>query len=111
MVQYQPVDRTLAALADPTRRAIVERLGRGPATITELAQPFHMSLTGIKKHVRVLEDAQLVATRKVGRARHCELDSRRLDDLQEWIQVYKRMVEGRLDRFGALIERNEGGSR
>ena len=72
MVQYSPqLDRTFAALADPTRRGILERLGRGGATISELADPFAMSLTGIKKHVKVLEDAGLVATEKVGRTRHC----------------------------------------
>jgi DNA-binding transcriptional ArsR family regulator len=108
MVQYQPVDKTLAALADPTRRAIVERLGSGTATITELAEPFHMSLTGMKKHVRILEDAQLVATRKVGRTRQCRLEARRLDDLQGWIQIYRQMVESRIDRFGELIERTKG---
>ena len=108
MVQYSPLDRTLAALADPTRRAIVERLGRGSATISELADPFGMSLTGMKKHVQVLEDAELVTTAKVGRTRQCSLGPRRLDDLEEWIAVYKRMLEERLDRFGALIERTKG---
>ena len=67
MVQYSPIDRTLAALADPTRRRVLERLGVGSATITELAEPAGMSLTGMKKHVRVLEDAELVTTEKVGR--------------------------------------------
>src|SRR3954451_12748393 len=74
MVQYPTtIDRTFAALGDPTRRAIVERLGGGSATITELATPFGMTLTGMKKHVRVLEDARLVRTEKVGRARRCSL--------------------------------------
>ena len=82
MVQYWPVDRTFAALADPTRRLVLERLGSGSATISELAQPFGMSLTGMKKHVRILEEAQLVATVKVGRARLCNLGPRRLDDIQ-----------------------------
>ena len=87
MVQYSPVDRTFAALADPTRRGVLERLGRGSATITELAEPFGISLTGMKKHVRVLEDAELVATEKVGRTRRCSLGPRRLDDVQEWIET------------------------
>ncbi|MEA2218106.1 MAG: hypothetical protein QOJ35_732 [Solirubrobacteraceae bacterium] len=108
MVQYQPIDRTLAALADPTRRGVVERLGRGSATITELAEPFGMSLTGMKKHVRVLEDAELVTTEKVGRSRRCSLGPRRLDDVQEWIDLYRRMLEERLDRFGELLERTKG---
>jgi DNA-binding transcriptional ArsR family regulator len=108
MVQYSQLDRTLAALADPNRRQILERLGRGSATITELADPFGMSLTGLKKHVRVLEDAELVTTVKVGRTRHCSLGPRRLDDLAEWIDVYRRMLDERLDRFGELLERTKG---
>jgi DNA-binding transcriptional ArsR family regulator len=69
VVQYSPIDRTFAALADPTRRAVLERIGTSSATITELAEPFEISLTGMKKHVRVLEDAQLVTEEKVGRER------------------------------------------
>ena len=111
MVQYQPeLDRTFAALADPTRRAILGRLGQGSATITELAEPFEMSLTGLKKHVRVLEDVELVTTEKVGRARRCTLGPRRLEDAQRWIETYRHMLEGRLDRFGELIERTKGES-
>jgi DNA-binding transcriptional ArsR family regulator len=108
MVQYHQVDRTLAAIADPTRRGILERLGRGNATITELAEPFGISLTGTKKHVRVLEEAELVTTEKVGRNRVCTLGPRRLDDVQEWISTYRRMLDERLDRFGELIERTKG---
>jgi DNA-binding transcriptional ArsR family regulator len=108
MVQYSPVDQTLAALADPTRRAVLERLGSSSASITELAEPFGISLTGMKKHVRVLEDAQLVATKKVGRTRQCSLGPRRLDDVQEWIETYRRMLDERLDRFGELLERTKG---
>jgi DNA-binding transcriptional ArsR family regulator len=108
MVQYQPIDRTLAALADPTRRAVLERLGVGRATITELAEPFGMSLTGMKKHVQVLEDAGLVATEKVGRTRLCRAEPRRLEDLEAWMESYRRTLEARLDRFGALLERTRG---
>jgi DNA-binding transcriptional ArsR family regulator len=110
MVQFAPppTDRAFAALADPTRRGILQRLGGGSATITELAQPFGMSLTGMKKHVRVLEDADLVATEKVGRTRRCHLGPRRLEDVQEWIETYRRMVNQRLDRFGELVERTKG---
>ena len=111
MVQYPRIDRTLAALADPTRRGILERLGRGNATITELAEPFGISLTGCKKHVRVLEDAELVTTVKVGRVRECSLGPRRLDDVQEWIETYRRMLDERLDRFGELLERTKGEQR
>jgi DNA-binding transcriptional ArsR family regulator len=109
MVQYQPqLDRTFAALADPTRREILERLGRGSATITELAEPFGMTLTGVKKHVRVLEDVELVATEKVGRARRCSLGPRRLEDAQRWIETYRRMLDDRLDRLEELLERTKG---
>jgi DNA-binding transcriptional ArsR family regulator len=107
MVQYLQIDRTFAALADPTRRGVLEHLARRSATITELAQPVGISLTGMKKHVRVLEDAQLVSTEKVGRARRCSLGPRRLDDVQEWIETYRRMLDERLDRFGELLERRK----
>src|SRR4051812_41269171 len=105
MVQYQQLDRTFAALADPTRRSTLERLGRGSATITEPAEPFGISLTGMKKHVQVLEDAELVTTEKVGRTRLCTLGPRRLDDVQRWVETHRRMLEERLDRFGELLER------
>jgi DNA-binding transcriptional ArsR family regulator len=108
MVQYQTVDRTLAALADPTRRGILERLGRGTATISELAEPFEMSLTGMKKHVRLLEEAELVTTVKVGRSRLCSLGPRRLDDLEQWMDTYRRMLNERLDRFEQVLERQKG---
>ncbi len=109
MVQYPQIDRTFAALADPTRRSVLERLGSGEATITELAQPFGISLTGMKKHVRLLEDAGLVTTEKVGRSRQCRLGPRRLDDVADWVGVYRRMLDERLDRFGALIDRIQKG--
>ncbi|MFL5909647.1 MAG: ArsR/SmtB family transcription factor [Gaiellaceae bacterium] len=111
MVQYPPIDRTLAALADPTRRSVLERLGQGSATITELAEPAGISLTGMKKHVRLLEEAGLLSTEKVGRARHCTLGPRRLDDVEEWIQSYRRMLDERLDRFGQMLERTKGADR
>jgi DNA-binding transcriptional ArsR family regulator len=108
MVQHSPIDRTFAALADPTRRGILERLGTGSATISELAEPFGITLTGTKKHVQVLEDAELVSTAKVGRERRCSLGPRRLDDVEQWVGMYRRMLEERLDRFGELIERTKG---
>jgi DNA-binding transcriptional ArsR family regulator len=111
MVQYPQLDRTFAALADPTRRGILERLGRGSATISELAEPYGISLTGLKKHVHVLEEAELVTTEKVGRTRECNLGPRRLDDAQEWMQMYRRMLDERLDRLGELLERTERSSR
>jgi DNA-binding transcriptional ArsR family regulator len=110
MVQYQiQLDRTFAALADPTRRSILERLSEGSATVSELAEPFEMSLTGVKKHVRVLEDIELISTEKVGRARQCRLGPRRLADAGGWIETYRQMLDARLDRFGELLENTEGG--
>jgi DNA-binding transcriptional ArsR family regulator len=108
MVQCEQVDRTFAALADPTRRSVLERLGRGSATITELAEPFQISLTGMKKHVQVLEDAGLVTTEKVGRVRRCSVGPRRLEDVQEWTGMYRHMLDERLDRFGELLESTKG---
>jgi DNA-binding transcriptional ArsR family regulator len=87
---------------------VLERLGSGSATISELAQPFGMSLTGMKKHVRILEEAQLVATVKVGRTRLCYLGPRRLDDVRNWIEIYRQMVNDQLDRFGDLLDRTKG---
>ncbi len=114
LVQYQAaaeLDTTFAALVDPTRRAILGRLGAGTATISELAEPFGMSLTGLKKHVRILEDAELVSTEKVGRARQCKLGPRRLEDVQAWIEQYRRVLDGRLDRLGELLEDDKGEAR
>jgi DNA-binding transcriptional ArsR family regulator len=109
MVQYVPaLDHTFFALADPTRRAILERLGRGSATISELAQPAGMSLTGLKKHVRILEEAELVTTEKRGRTRHCRLGPKRLDEASHWIDGYRRTWDESFDRLDALIERKKG---
>jgi DNA-binding transcriptional ArsR family regulator len=113
MVQYQSADLDLAfaAIADPTRRAILDRLGRGPASISDLAEPAGMSLTGLKKHVRILEEAGLVTTEKVGRTRVCNLGPRKLDDAREWIDAYRRTLEERLDRFGEMLDELEGEER
>ena len=94
MVQYSDqLDTAFAALSDPTRRGILERLGRQDASISDLAATFGMTLTGIKKHVRILEEAGLVTTEKVGRVRECRLGPRRLDDETTWIAKYRRMLE------------------
>jgi DNA-binding transcriptional ArsR family regulator len=100
MVQSSAVDRTFAALADPTRRAVVERLGTGSATISELAQPFGITLTGMKKHVHVLEEANLVVTEKIGRVRRCTLAPYAFEGITAWLQ--------RLDRFAQVVERTKG---
>jgi DNA-binding transcriptional ArsR family regulator len=111
MVQYQQLDSTFAALSDPTRREILQRLGLGSATISELAEPFGISLTGCKKHVRVLEDAELVSTEKVGRSRRCVLGPRRLQDAHDWIEGYRQMLDERLDRLGEFLQESEGEQR
>ena len=102
------LDAAFAALSDPTRRGILELLGRRDATISELAATFHMSLTGIGKHIAVLEQAGLVTTEKVGRVRHCRIGPHRLDDETTWIAAYRRMLESRLDRLGDFLERQKG---
>lgn len=109
MVQYSPcLDLTFAAVADSTRRGILERLGRDDASITELADAFEMTLTGMKKHVQVLEDARLVVSEKMGRVRTCRLGSRRLTDEAAWIAKYEEMVNARLDSLEAFLERTKG---
>jgi DNA-binding transcriptional ArsR family regulator len=101
MVQYSKnVDLVFAALADPTRRAVLERLGHGTATVSELAQPFQMSLTGMKKHIRLLEEARLMTTEKVGRVRVCRLAPFAFEGITAWLQ--------RLDRFANVVERTKG---
>lgn len=109
MVQYwRRLDSTFGALSDGTRRGILERLGRGDATISDLAEAFQMTLTGIKKHVRVLEGAGLVITEKVGRVRRCRLGPRRLEEETDWIAQYRQMLESRFDRLGEFLERTKG---
>ena len=107
MVKYSVLDRTFAALADPTRREILERLSDGPASISELAQPFGMSMPGLMKHVRILEQAHLVTTQKEGRVRRCRLDTAHLGDAEHWIQTYRHRWERRLDRLGTYLERQQ----
>jgi DNA-binding transcriptional ArsR family regulator len=102
------MDRAFAALSDRTRRGILRRLGIGDASITDLAAKFEMTLTGMKKHVQVLEDAGMVETEKVGRVRVCRLGPRRLDAEAEWIRSYADMVDARLDRLGEFLERTKG---
>ena len=108
MVQYvRSLDSAFGALSDPTRRGILERLGSSDAAITALADEFGMTLTGIKKHVAILETAGLVTTKKVGRVRQCRLGPRKLDDEVAWIAEYRRMLEGRLNRLEAFLERTK----
>jgi DNA-binding transcriptional ArsR family regulator len=108
-VQYNAtLDRTFFALSDPTRRGILARLGRGSATLGELAEPFGLTINGVKKHVGILEEVDLVVTAKVGRARECQLGPAQLEDATEWIDDYRRTWQGRLDRFGSYVEKDAG---
>jgi DNA-binding transcriptional ArsR family regulator len=112
MVQYSDgLDEAFGALSDRTRRGVLERLGTREASISELAEQFGMTLTGMKKHVGVLEAAGLVTTEKVGRVRICRIGPRRLEDETAWIARYQEMLEARLDRLGEFLERTEGDKR
>lgn len=106
MVQQQPsLDRTFAALGDPTRRAILEQLSHlRSATVSDLAAPFDITLTGLKKHLGVLEEVELITTEKIGRSRHCRLGPRTLDDAGHWIADYQRILDARFDRLGQFLE-------
>ncbi|MGH2539692.1 MAG: ArsR/SmtB family transcription factor [Actinomycetota bacterium] len=104
MVQSQTLDRTFSALSDPTRRDILERLSTGPASVTELARPYGISLPGVLKHVRVLEEARLVTTEKLGRTRECRLGPEQMDEATQWIETCRERWERRLDRLEAYIE-------
>jgi len=101
--QLEDVDRLLQALGDPTRRRIVERLAIGPASVTELAAPFAMSLPAVLQHLQVLTDSGVVATEKVGRVRTCHLEPDRLDVVQDWIGARRRAWQRRLDRLGEVV--------
>ena len=106
MVQYQGglLDASFAALSDATRRGVLERLGRGDASITDLAQTFRMTLTGMRKHVGVLEQAELVTTEKVGRVRTCKLGPRRLEEETAWIERYRQLWDARFDELDKVVE-------
>jgi DNA-binding transcriptional ArsR family regulator len=109
MVHYVArLDTAFAALSDPTRRGILERLARADASISDLARDFGMTLTGIKKHVQILESAGMVNTKKVGRVRRCTLGTRRLDIEAAWMARHQQMLEARLDRLGEFLERTKG---
>jgi DNA-binding transcriptional ArsR family regulator len=106
MVQYIQTrfDASFAALSDATRRGVLEQLGRADASITELAEKFHMTLTGMKKHVGVLERAGLVSTEKVGRVRTCKLGRRRLEEEAAWIERYRRLWAARFDELDKVVQ-------
>ena len=106
MVQYSRtrLDASFAALSDATRRGVLEQLGRADASITDLAGKFHMTLTGMKKHVGVLEQAGLVTTEKVGRVRTCKLGLRRLEEEAAWIERYRPLWDARFDELDNVVE-------
>ena len=106
MVHYSParLDASFAALSDPTRRGVLEHLGRAEASITDLAVKFRMTLTGMKKHVGVLEQAGLVVTEKVGRVRTCRLGLRGLEEEAAWIERYRQLWDGRFDELDRVVE-------
>lgn len=106
MVQYKTarLDASFAALSDATRRGVLEQLGRADSSITDLAEKFHMTLTGMKKHVGILEQAGLVATEKVGRVRTCKLGPRRLAEETAWIEEYRQLWDARFDELDQVVE-------
>jgi len=106
MVQYLSahLDASFAALSDATRRGVLEQLGRADASITDLAEKFCMTLTGMKKHVGVLEQAGLVTTEKVGRVRTCRLGLRRLEEETKWIERYRQLWDARFDELDKVVE-------
>jgi len=106
MVQCLPIrfDASFAALSDATRRGVLEQLGRADASITDLAEKFRMTLTGMKKHVGVLEQAGLVTTKKVGRVRTCKLGLRGLEEAAAWIERYRQLWDARFDALDKVVE-------
>ena len=108
MVHNDMLDRTFACLSDSTRRDVLSRLGNGPATVSELAGSAGITVTGMAKHIAVLEAAGLVATDKIGRTRQCRLGTERLDDAMAWISFYQRLWERRLDGLDAFLTLQKG---
>jgi DNA-binding transcriptional ArsR family regulator len=107
MVQYSgsaPLDASFAALSDATRRGVLEQLGRADASITDLAERFRMTLTGMRKHVGVLEQAGLVTTEKIGRVRTCRLGPRRLEEETAWIERHRQLWNARFDELDMVVE-------
>jgi DNA-binding transcriptional ArsR family regulator len=105
MVHYQArLDTTFAALSDVTRRGVLEQLGRSDASVSDLAQRFHMTLTGMGKHVSILEEAGLVTTEKVGRVRTCKLGMRQLEEEAAWIERHRELWSARFDALNEIVD-------
>lgn len=107
MVQYSHLDTSFAALSDPTRRGILEHLTGGRAPVGDLAVRFEMSIPGITKHIRLLEEAGLVVTEKKDRVRYCTIGANPLDREAAWIRDHRQVLEERLDRLGAFLDRTK----
>src|SRR5688572_13885764 len=103
MLNHSDIDASLRALAEPTRRAIVERLGSGPASVSDLAKPFDMSLAAIVQHLQVLEESGLIKSEKIGRVRTCRLEPGGFDRLAGWVAERRMAIERRLDRLGEIL--------
>ena len=103
MLNYRDVDSSFRALAEPTRRAIVERLSRGPATVSDLAAPFAMTFAAVVQHLQVLEACGLIRSEKVGRVRTCRIEPRGLAPIADWIAERRTLAERRLDRLGEIL--------
>lgn len=104
MLEFSQIDVSLRALAEPTRRALMERLSLGPASVSDLARPFDTTLAAIAQHLQVLEESGLVRSEKVGRVRTCAIDPKGLEALSDWIFERRRLVERRLDRLGDVLD-------
>jgi DNA-binding transcriptional ArsR family regulator len=107
MLDYQTIDRSFRALAEPTRRAIVERLSRGPARVSDLARPFDITLAAVVQHIQVLEESGLVCSEKIGRVRTCRIEADGLKPLSDWVAERRALMERRLDRLGEILAEND----
>jgi DNA-binding transcriptional ArsR family regulator len=103
MLKHADIDSSLRALAEPTRRAIVERLSRGPASVSDLAKPFDMTLAAVVQHLQVLEESGLIRSEKVGRVRTCRIDAGGLNNLADWVAERRTLMERRLDHLGEIL--------
>jgi DNA-binding transcriptional ArsR family regulator len=107
MLNHSAVDSSLRALAEPTRRAIIERLSRGPATVSDLAKPFDMTLAAVVQHLQVLEESGLIRSEKIGRVRTCRIELGGLNALADWVAERCALVERRLDRLGEILSKTD----
>jgi DNA-binding transcriptional ArsR family regulator len=103
MLKHVHIDDSFRALAEPSRRAIVERLSAGPASVSDLAKPFDLTLAAVVQHIQVLEECGLIASEKVGRVRTCRIEPAGLNNLADWVAERRSLIERRLDRLGALL--------